>query len=305
MDPLLEFINQCYSIALSNGLSEDLPVVIEYGNDEDFPIKIVVSNTEPVDLTLPLNVIWIVSNDANVDDYFSALIRSSKDLSSNYDHTWSKASALADITSLSQYYEGNDRFRVGALQAVNNLRDENEPFPDRYLRLDSNGVLQGSLTVRELSNSQGYGLTEAIPRRTLVDALNSQTQGFYTILMGMNTRLNAAEQKIANHESRIIDLELGGGGGNSGGQLDGARYYVHVQNELESEWIINHQLDTKNIIVQVWRNDEIDPALPEQATLSEVITEEKIVFSKDFILVRFSIPMTGRVVISTFGLEPI
>lgn len=305
MDPLLlEFINQCYAKALANGLNDGLPTVIDYSDSEDLPVKIVVSFTEPTELLLPLNVIWIVADENNGDDYLSALIRTSKQTSANYAHSWAKAVSINEINGISQYYEGTDKFRYEAYQTLQNLQDVPNPFPNKYLSLTGNQSLTGPVFLRELSNSQSYGLTEAIPRKTLVDALNNQTQGFYAILIGLNNRMNTAEQRLNNHQQRIEALELGTGGGNGGAQLNGARFYIHMQGTADTEWIINHQLNTRNIIVQVWKDDSPNPEVPEQVTQSEVMVEEKTIFDENFIVVRFSVPTTGRVVISTFGLEP-
>lgn len=297
MDPQLGlFINDCYLRAVQLGHTNLTPVILQIDFEEG-TLELVVSYDEPLNLELKLNTLWINTNDGD-ENYLKLLRRSSKNVSATYQHTWALVEQYSEL-SVGQIYSQDQSIRLTIETKLALHLADPEAHPG-YIKLAGNQQLSGPLSARPVPNAlRDYGLSEFIPRRTLVESVNNQTQGFNFILMGMNERITKNEEDIALLKNRVGALETGSGSGNPGAGFEGARVYVHVQTEPDSEWIINHQLDTFNLNIQVWVMEEYeeDDGNPPQYT--EVIPETKRLFDQNFALLLFNSPVTGRAIIVT------
>lgn len=293
---LLDLINGIYAHALDAGLSSSFPVQIVYGDDDNTngeDISIVVFEDEPTS-KLFANIFWLNVNESS-PDYLKLFIRESKIPSGEYANTWLPVTTMSGL-GVDQYYDIEDIIRTSMDTQIDQHMLAAKPHPNYKVIDETGGVLTGKLFTRALTNSQSYDLTEAIPRRTLVEALNSQTNGFYSILQNLNNRVNQNVSEITLLKKRVTDLENGTGGGGGGTPVEGAKFYVHTQDEPLTEWIINHELDSINLIVNVWEA-RIDHGAG-NTVYYEVCPEEKVVFDRNFVVVTFIKPMSGKVIIT-------
>lgn len=297
MDPQLGlFINDCYLRAVQLGHTNLTPVILGVDN-EGTTLELVVSYVEPLNLELRSNTLWINTNDGD-ENYLKLLRRESKNVSATYQHTWSIVVQYTDL-QIGQFYSQDQRIRLTIETKLAMHQADPDAHPG-YVKLAGSQQMSGPLNARPVPNAlRDYGLSEFIPRRTLVESVNNQTQGFNYILMGMNGRITVNEEDIARLKTRVGALETGSGGGNPGAGFEGARVYVHVQNEPDVEWIINHQLDTVNLNIQVWVMEDYDPEEQNEPQYTEVIPETKRIFDQNFALLLFNTPVTGRAIIVT------
>lgn len=296
MEPeLSDLINGIYAHALDAGLSSSFPIQVVYGDDNNTngeDISIVVFATEPTS-KLFANIFWLNVNEAS-PDYLKLFVRESKIPSGDYENTWLPVTTMSGL-GVEQYYDIEDIIRTSVNTLIDHHTLEAKPHPNYKVIDENGGVLTGKLFTRALPNSQSYDLTEAIPRRTLVDALNNQTSGFYAILQNLNNRVNQNVSEITLLKQRVSDLENGTGGG-GGTPVEGAKFYVHTQTEPLTEWIINHELDSINLLVNVW-GARIDPGTGNNVYY-EVVPEEKVIFDTNFVVVSFINPIAGKVIIT-------
>ncbi|MBY0416978.1 MAG: hypothetical protein K2W88_02790 [Pararheinheimera sp.] len=301
MDQQLQtLINDCYVRAVGYGLTQQQSILLEFGNDVGQSIYIYVGSDEPINHSLPLNVCWLVS-DENDADYFKLLKRVSKNVSGNRQHTWTE---LFDYTTAieNQYYDDADRLR----QADPTLVEKHERSVDAHpnlVRLAGGQTMTGPLYPRVLGGQgQQYGDAEVFPYRVFRNLLNTQSNTFYGIMVEFNQRITQNEEDIIELKRRLQNIETGTGG-DVGGGVAGARFYVHVINEPSSEIIIHHELDSYNIIAQVWlmsSSEGEDPEFPDAPEVyAQIIPESIELPDKNFIIVRTQIPIVGRVVITT------
>lgn len=296
MDPQLGlFINDCYLRAVQLGHTNLTPVILEVDN-EGTTLELVVSYVEPLNLELRSNTLWINTNDGD-ENYLKLLRRDSKNVSATYQHTWSIVEQYTDL-QIGQFYSADQRIRLTIETKLAIHQADPDAHPG-YVKLAGGQQMSGPLVARPVANLRDYAQNEMIPRSVLTDAMNNQTQGFYYILMGMNDRITTNEEDIALLKMRLNALETGSGSGNPGAGFEGARVYVHVQNEPDVEWIINHQLDTVNLNIQVWVMEDYDPEEQNEPQYTEVIPETKRIFDPNFALLLFNTPVTGRAIIVT------
>lgn len=296
MDPQLGlFINDCYLRAVQLGHTNLTPVILEVDN-EGTTLELVVSYVEPLNLELRSNTLWINTNDGD-ENYLKLLRRESKNVSATYQHTWSIVVQYTDL-QIGQFYSQDQLIRLTIETKLAMHQADPDAHPG-YIKLSGNQQMSGPLVARPVANLRDFAQNEMIPRSVLTDAMNNQTQGFYYILMGMNDRITVNEEEILLLKNRLNALETGSGSGNPGAGFEGARVYVHVQNEPDVEWIINHQLDTVNLNIQVWVMEDYDPEEQNEPQYTEVIPETKRIFDPNFALLLFNTPVAGRAIIVT------
>jgi hypothetical protein len=300
MDQQLQtLINDCYVRAVGYGLTQEQSILLEFGNDVGQIIYIYVGSDEPINNSLPLNVCWLVSGE-NDADYFKLLKRVSKNVSGNRQHTWTELFDYATATE-NQYYDEADRLRLADPTSLEKHTRDTDAHPN-LVRLSGGQTLTGPLYPRTVGPGQQYANAEVFPYGVFRTILSQQSNNYFNIMMEMNVRLTQAEEDIIELKRRLQNIETGTGG-DVGGGVAGARFYVHVINEPSSEVIIHHELDSYNIIAQVWllaSSEGEDPEFPDAPEVyAQIIPESIELPDKNFIIVRTQIPIVGRVVITT------
>lgn len=300
MDQQLQtLINDCYVRAVGYGLTQQQSILLEFGNDVGQSTYIYVGSDEPINQVLPLNVCWLVS-DENDADYFKLLKRVSKTVSGNRQHTWTELFDYASATE-AQYYDDTDRLRQSDPTLVEKHERSVDVHPN-LVRLAGGQTMTGPLYPRSVGPGQQYGNAEIFPYGVFRTILSQQSNNYFNIMMEMNIRLTQAEEDILDLKRRLQNIETGTGG-DVGGGVAGARFYVHVINEPSAEIIIHHELDSYNIIAQVWlmsASEGEDPELPGAPEIyAQIIPESIELPDKNFIIVRTQVPIVGRVVITT------
>lgn len=299
MDPQLSaLLNDVYLKAIQLGHTSLNPILLDVGSNDQNSVRIYVSAAEPIDVVLPQNVIWLVTKEDD-ENYFKFLQRQSKNVSATYQNTWSVITTYAQATAV-QTYDQADTIRRSIQSELDNHEADQGAHPGTVWTRGGM-TMSGPLFARTLTPPQQYGLNEFFPRSVLVTTVNQQTQGFYDILLGMNERLTIAEEDIIELKRRVTNVETGNTG-NVGGAIEGALFYIHVVNTPETEIIIHHQLNTYNIVSQLWMRDDSgdpdDPMNGAQISYTEVIPDSKVLFDANFMIIRSSVPFTGRVIIS-------
>lgn len=299
MDPQLSaLLNDVYLKAIQLGHTSLKPILLDVGSNDQSSVRIYVSATEPVDVVLPINAIWLVTKEDD-ENYFRFLQRQSKNVSATYQHTWLVVTTYAQAMS-AQTYDSSDSIRRSIQSDLDNHEADQGAHPGTVWTRGGM-TMTGALFARTLTPPQQYGLNEFFPRSVLVNTVNQQTQGFYDILLGMNERLTIAEEDIIELKRRVTNVETGNTG-NVGGAIEGALFYIHVVNTPETEIIIHHQLNTYNIVSQLWMRDDSgdpdDPMNGAQVSYIEVIPDSKVLFDANFIIIKTSVPFKGRIVLS-------
>lgn len=286
---LQSFVDRCVGIAESRGLSSNYPITLKVKESTDgAETLVVVSYTEPYQMTLPINVSWI-DGDPDSDDYKLAFKRESKISSGGLNHTWVELSSYEDIFEPEQYYllEDTPMPMYSEEQLANQMANAVDKTGDQ---------LEGALLARTLGAGEEYQPEELIPKSFQVSEQNSQTQGFYNIILNIYRRLGLVEALAAENDRRLDELDLtgndGGDGSNGGGgTTDPANIgtFIHVQEQASDVWIVEHNLGTDNLIYQV-KDAQGDMIIPE---IAEIDSQS----SNNTSTITFSEAITGKVLI--------
>lgn len=306
MDQLLvSLISECLAKAQSLGLTATNTIVLSSGSTDANSVNIYVSYLEPNGSELPLNFMWLVA-DVNSGDYRKIFKRVSRSAVPPYNNSYVTMTTYTSVMSSVAEYDQPAFIRAATLNHTGAVGNVHNMTPTQLGAVSLSGDrMLGALLTRQNWRTVALTSDELIPNQRLIDAQNSQTNGFYTIIMQLNTRLTNVENelrnlklgKIAEFESRIAQLELVGGGELDIGLIP--RTYVHNQETEEVLWIVNHNLGTKDLIVQYWvLNDFPDGPQYEMAT-AETIT----MLDDDFLVVEHNMPVKGKVVILEAALE--
>lgn len=104
MQQLNDFIDKALAIADYRNLAFEnpVPVTIPLGNGETFIV--VVSHMEPNNVTLPMNVTWIVADPESVD-FKRALRRTSTTESIKYRNSWTQLNTYDEMIAEMQYWD--------------------------------------------------------------------------------------------------------------------------------------------------------------------------------------------------------
>lgn len=306
MDQLLvSLISECLAKAQSLGLTATNTIVLSSGSSDANSVNIYVSYLEPNGNELPLNFMWL-NADINSADYRKIYKRISRSATAPYNNTYILMTTYNSVIANTAEYDQSSFIRAASLNHILASGNVHNATSTQLGAVNLNGDrMLGALLAR--SNWRTVALTsdELIPNQRLIDAQNSQTNGFYTILMQMNLRLTKVEDelknlklgKIVEFENRISQLELTGGGDVDVGLIP--RTYVHNQETEETVWIVNHSLGTKDLIVQYWVISEFPNGPQYEMANAESIT----MVDDDFLLVEHNMPVKGKVVILEAALE--
>jgi hypothetical protein len=283
---LIAFVQSAYTKALSNGLTESFPVTLLYGNEVQAPRIVVVSFIEPVALILPLNVIWINVSPSSAD-YMKALRRVSKVDSISYDHTWEALTLFDQIMEVAQTYDSTDSLRTTDDQQLRYAKEKTDGLPNQLRK--AGDTASGPLNARTLATGQQYGTNELIPRQFITQQINSQTNGFYGIILPMNTRLQAVEAASSSQNQRIAALE-------SGAPIGLTPYVLQItaQNNALS-FNVQHNKGTRNVNVVV-----LEFSTDGETTLYTPVTVNTVAaYHDNFVLVETNmlLPVGSRIVV--------
>jgi len=306
MDQLLvSLISECLAKAQSLGLTATNTIVLSSGSSDANSVNIYVSYLEPNGSELPLNFMWL-NADINSADYRKIYKRISRSATAPYNNTYSLMTTYNSVMANVAEYDQSAFIRAATLNHTLALGNVHNATPTQLGSVNLNGDrMLGALLARANWRTVALASEELIPNQRLIDAQNSQTNGFYTILMQMNLRLTKVEDelknlklgKITEFENRISQLELTGGGDVDIGLIP--RTYVHNQETEETVWIVNHSLGTKDLIVQYWVVSEFPNGPQYEMANAESIT----MVDDDFLLVEHNMPVKGKVVILEAALE--
>lgn len=243
---LTELKDKLESIALSKGLSSSKPIVITYNNaDTNYePVRIVVSHAEPYIADTPLNILWLVQDNAN-PDYGKMLKRQSRSSGGGYNHTWSEVTSL-DNVFVAQVWDfpepEHQELYDHATTIGNPHRTEAKDIPG--VLSAPGGILDQPLAPRALADGEEYDPTEIVPRSWIETALyqvrsvNEHIQQFF----------NNINSQIDNLRTRVEVLEQ---------SLLGLRGFIYRAATAASVWNINHNMDNTDVVVQVFENNEV------------------------------------------------
>jgi hypothetical protein len=280
MDPELEqLIARLFDVAGSKGLSSTkaISLVLEAPTSYE-NTQVVVSFTEPYNVTAPLNIVWLVADSQNVD-YGKILKRQSRIASASYSHTWNQLTTYASFFVPPQVWDIPEPGDQDHIDHSNNIDNPHRTTAQQIGALSSEGGdLTGPLTVRTDVPGNDFGANEVVAKswiQSLVGALETRFGGFSQGLSYVINQLNILKTKVnVNHENRILALE---------GFTD-TNGYVHAQSVAEVTWEVAHNLDSSNVLVQVFDNNN-----------KMVIPAEIEVLDSNNVSVVFAIPIIGIV----------
>lgn len=207
---LNQLIDRCLEIAGGRGLNASTPIVVKIKEPTLFrETLIAVSYEEPHELILPLNVTWIDANPNSID-YFKAFKRVSKTPDGGFYNTWEEILSYDEVFEPPQYWAPEDTpIPVYSEEQQSGVSDEQ--LAEKVSR--DGDTMTGPLRARTLPSGESWGTNEFFPRGFFTTELNRNTQGFYSILSLINTRLTSVEQLALDNKRRLDELgDIGGGG---------------------------------------------------------------------------------------------
>lgn len=226
---LQQLIDNLIATADVRNLSATNPITFTIKNpNSNDNVIVVVAIREPYTYNaLPINVTWINYDPEDVN-FKRALKRVNKDdpgPGSPYEHTWQVLNIYNDVFEPPQYYDGgvsdiDSRFDF-------HVDDNQNPNPHNItpeiidaLAL-SGGTLTGPVVIRQLGGGgDAYAVGEAIPRE-YVDSEITILQDQITTLAGQISVVSGST-------------------------------YKHDQSGADSTWSITHNLNTEDIIIQIF-----------------------------------------------------
>lgn len=277
------FVDRCLGIATERGLSSSKPIVLVVkAPNTGEETRIVVSYSEPYDLILPLNVSWI-NGDVASPDYKKTFKRTSKTAAGGFTHSWTQISNYDDVFTPPQYWDGTDLPVVeSTLSDMNSHMAETTADDDVH---GSRAYIDSE--VNQLTSSFGSAYANMNQRvvyndqriRALETAKNTHSETLATLEAGQISQ----NEEIEQLKNRVFVLEESGG---SSGGGSGAVSYTHVVVDAALTWTIPHNMDTKNLICQVY-DEQFNLVLP--AGTSKVDDNTWVV--------SFAVPQSGRAVL--------
>lgn len=235
-------ISRLVQAATARGLNSTTPVLLTMDGPLAVRINVVVSQAEPINYAAPLDLIWIepVSQ--------VALRRVNRQQSSGYVHTWTP------VTEANSWTAQTWDEPIPTTQPLKELNAQvGNPFfltADDIHALDTRtgGSIEGPLHVVTKSVDD-YAPTEVMPKsvvKSLTDAAAGVAASVYQQLASVRSAATALRTRVTNVEKRVTTLEQNPPGGQS---LPIKQYTQEVP---ELEWIIEHNLDTKSFVVNVY-----------------------------------------------------
>lgn len=298
---LQTFISRCVALADIRNLSDDNPIMLRLENpNNNSRTMVVVAFNEPYNYPLPLNVTWINVNPSSVF-YNTALKRSSKQQSSQFQHTWDGLYYLNDVFVPDQYYEpGDDPGGITEQEVFNHINSTQNPHATTAVQTGAlplaGGTLTGPALARTLGAGEDWAGQELIPRifvesalqplATALTTLTSRVDALYSDDPTDNPQFTAIANELAGIHQDIINLQdqisNGGGGGTNAGM-------THNQSVANTSWNVVHNLASLNVVTQVLINNLV------------VVPSSISIVDLNNITITFSEPTVGRALIIKVG----
>jgi hypothetical protein len=308
MDQLLvSLITECLAKSTTLGITGSNTVVLSVGASDNESVNIYVSYIEPNLAELPLNFMWLVA-DQNSGNYRKLLKRVSRISTPPFNNTYIELSTRQEVLTNYMQYDQASLIRSALINHVVSTGNSHNATPTQLSSVNVGGdQMVGQLLARANWRTVPLVPTEFIPNQRLIDAQNAQTNGFYTIIMQLNSRVSKVEEELRNLklgrikelEDRVTLIEETGNGSIDIGIVP--RTYVHIQETEQSIWTINHRLGNTDLIVQYW----VAQLDGDGKTVYEVAVAESItLLDGEFLVVEHNMPVKGKVVILEAGLDP-
>lgn len=282
---MIETRDRIVLAAESRGLAADHPVIVALNNvDTGYKdVRFVVSHTEPVGITSPLNVMWIVSDPVNAD-FNKVLRRSSRSNSGTYEHAWSEVLQEPDLY-VSQVWDLPEPEHQVLYDHIALIGNPHRTRPvDMGALPTSGGKLTGQLETRTLEAGEQYAQTEVFPRSFLESSLGplrSITNSLMMYFGNLNNQVGSIRNRTTTVEGRMTTVEESMAALETSAGDSAAKGYAHTQETAAQEWAITHNLGTMDVLVQVYENGEV--VWPSSTSSTDENT----------VSVKFAIPITG------------
>jgi len=249
------------SAAEARGHSASLPVIVALSNQNTNynNVRFVVSQNEPHDVTSPLNVMWIVT-DPNSADFGKVLRRSSRSNSGTYLHAWSEVLEESNfyVNQVWDLPEPEHQELYDHIALIGN--PHSTTAEDMEVLPLSGGQLTGALKTRTLEAGEEYADDEAFPRSFLefsLGPLRYLTSSLQMFFGNLNNQIRSVRNRTTVVEGRLDTVQTGMTTLEETLLNSAAKGFAYVQETPTSEWNIAHNLNTYNIIVQVFEGNTI------------------------------------------------
>lgn len=277
--------DRVFEAAEKRGLSMTKPVIVALNNESTKykEVRFVVSHKEPIDITSPLNVMWVVSDPAS-PDFKKVMRRSSRSNSGSYAHAWSEVLREADLF-VSQVWDLPEPVNQPFYDHISLIGNPHQMVAsDIDAVAKSGGKLTGPLETRVLPSGEQPAMSEVVPRSFLESnlvPLRSITSSLQMFFSNLNNQVGSIRNRTTGVEGRMTTIEEEMKTLKTEAGESASKGFVHEQVEPASVWIIVHNLETKDIQVQVFEgNDLVWPAS---------ITNE----DENTVRIRFAVPIIG------------
>lgn len=263
--------------ALKFKVGQDSPVLLQVNSDDNVSVMICASFEEPVDYTVPTNVLWLVCDEER-EDYGSIRRRLSKD-PSNFTHTWNDIFNIEDIFSEADVWATEDlplvQVAIKALEAHVSEQSIDDPHGLATYTDNRIGSLSGSFGAAFANLNQ-----RVIKNRNDIDGLLALNLG--EVITAFQATDQTQNADIAKLKTKISELEAAVEG------RPGIPKFTHVQKEPELSWVMEHYLDaTADRFITTFSNAEGHPLFP----------AEVVAVSNNTVAYIFAVPVAGKAVI--------
>lgn len=272
---LQEFKDTLLNIALGKGLSPSKPIIISYNNaDTNYEhVRFVVAVTEPHDLILPLNTVWLVRTAGS--NFNKLMRRSSRIPRGIYKNTWNEVTVIENMfssqiwdTPVSEHQELYDHLHTVGNPHLTPTSEGGGTGGTPGIGFDG-GTLTGALFTRTLNSEEEYAAGEVVPRSWIDSAL----QRVFAVTEHIVQAFANINSQIDNLRTRVEILEA---------SLLGVRGFLYSATEASQVWNIQHNLNNIDVMVNVYEGSEV--VLP--ATIA--------VMDANNVRIDFAVPVAGR-----------
>lgn len=259
-----------YNVSLNN------PVLIQILSGSGESRLLCVSFEEPVEYTVPTNTLWL-DCDLESNTYGQLRSRLSKASGGAFEHTWKFVDTLEEVYSELDIWANSDLPLVQtAINALNVHKDSgvsDDPHGLKSYTDSKTGVLGSSFGAAFTNLNQ-----RVIKNQTDIAGLMALNLG--DVITEIQTTDQNQNQTIAELKTKIAELESAVEG------RPGIPKHVHVQEEPEYSWVMEHYLDSTRFISEFF-NAEGEPLFPAS---SEAVSNNTIAYF-------FAVPTAGHAVI--------
>lgn len=269
---IAQFIVALNSYATSKGLSANRPISINFKNAATNyeTLRVIVSFTEPFGVEAPLNLLWLVADNAS-PNFNKVLRRNTRTPNNGYQHTWVE---VADMNTVyqTQAWDIPIPTNIKERDHVDEVGNPHKTTAEDISALaTTGGTMSGPLHLRPAPTAPAqYANTEAVPR-SWIDALVTPVRTLANQVKALQTNLN---NQFGNLRNRVVILEA---------SMLGVRVKILNVTEPTLVWVFAHNFNKPNIMVEVY-NDNSELVIPGTVKVIDPNTVQ----------VEFAEPVTGR-----------